>query len=92
MPRYCPLFGMTKCPESSDCAIWTDFGCCLIDKPGIPAEYTDPPAEGVDIYILQIVTTDADPQTEILIIYALESDGTIHLESDISKFTVHKLH
>ena len=88
----CPFYS-TPCPESNNpitgCAIWTHFGCCVIDKPGKGAIYTDGEEDPVDVYIMEIKVNDADLQTEILIVYALASDGTIHLEDDLTKFAVH---
>jgi len=71
--------------------MWTDFGCCLINKPGIMAIYTDGEEDPVDVYILDIKVTDADIQTDKLIIYALASTGAIYLETDLTKFAVHLL-
>lgn len=88
--NYCPFFNRT-CPEDTECALWTHFGCCMIDKPGVPAIYTNGEEDPVDCYIIQIKANDADLQTDFLIIYALITDGTIHLEDDITKFAVHLL-
>lgn len=89
---FCPFYDK-QCPETgtgdAGCAIWTDFGCCMIDKPGTPGIYTDGEEDPVDVYIIEIKVNDADLQTEFLIIYALISDGTILLEDDITKFAVH---
>ena len=90
----CPFYS-TPCPESSDpvtgCAIWTHFGCCMIDKPGMPAIYTDGEAEPVDVFILQMFSEKASVNDGVMIVYALASDGTIALENDITKFVVHLL-
>ncbi|MCK5644243.1 MAG: hypothetical protein KAJ19_25820 [Gammaproteobacteria bacterium] len=89
---FCPFYDL-QCPESSEgvggCAVWTHFGCCMIDKPGKPAIYTDPPADPVDVYIVDIFSANAKAEGDILIIYALVSDGTIHTEDDLSKFAMH---
>ena len=89
--NYCPFFNRI-CPQSSECAIWTAFGCCMIDKPGIPAIYTDGEENPVDCYILQMFSEKAAINDGVMIVYALESDGSIHLEDDITKFVVHQLH
>jgi len=88
---FCPFFPYRDCPEAG-CYLWTDFGCCMIDKPGIPAEYTNPPAEGVDCYIINTFSSNAKDSGDFLILYALASDGSLHFESDITKFTIHQLH
>ena len=92
---FCPFFGL-GCPETKDgpggCSIWTDFGCCMIDKPGIPAVYTDGEEDPVDCYILNTFSEKAAINDGVMIVYALASDNTIHLEDDITKFTVHQLH
>lgn len=90
----CPFFGSKECPESTECYIWTDFGCCIIDKPGTPATFTDtsPPQDPVDVFILRIFSSNAKPSGDIMIVYALASDGSIHLEDDITKFAVHLLY
>ena len=94
---FCPFYNL-QCPETNEgtggCAIWTHFGCCMIDKPGIPAVFTDtsPPADPVDCFIIQIFSGNAKPNGDILVVYALASDGSIHLDDNITKFAVHKLH
>ena len=92
---FCPFYNL-QCPESSEgvggCAIWTHFGCCMIDKPGIPVIYTDGEENPVDCYILQMFSEKAAINDGVMIVYALESDGSIHLEDDITKFVVHQLH
>lgn len=89
---FCPFFS-TPCPESNvppeGCYIWTEFGCCIIDKPGKRAMYTSPPQDPVDVFILEIFSSNAKVSGDILIVYALASDGSIHLEDDITKFMVH---
>lgn len=92
---FCPFFD-TNCPESSSgdtgCAIWTHFGCCMIDKPGTPAVYTDGEQDPVDVFIIQIFSSNAKIAGDTLIVYALASDGTIGLEEDITKFAIHLLY
>lgn len=91
---FCPFYNL-QCPESNEgvtgCYIWTDFGCCIIDKPGLPAIYTDGEAEPVDVFILQMFSEKAAMGDDLLIIYALASDGTIAKEDDLTKFAVHLL-
>ena len=43
--------------------------------------------DGVKVRIVDIKTTDADPNTEILIIYA-DADGVLHFDDDMSNFCV----
>ncbi len=86
---FCP-FAYRECPESG-CYLWTHFGCCMIDKPGKPAIYTDPPNDPVDVYILQMWSEKASINDDILILYALASDGTWHKENDYTKFKSHLL-
>ena len=91
---FCPFYNL-QCPETNEgeagCAIWTDFGCCMIDKPGIPAIYTDGEEDPVDVFILQMFSEKASINEDILIVYALVSDGSIAKSNDISKFKVHLL-
>ncbi len=91
---FCPFYS-TNCPESNEgdtgCKIWTHFGCCIIDKPGIPAIYTDGEEDPVDIFIIQMFCVKVGINDPVLIIYALASDGTIAKSNDITKFKVHLL-
>ncbi len=87
---FCPFYNLT-CPKDFSCAVWTHFGCCMVDKPGTPAIYTDPPNDPVDVYILQIFCGNPKTGAEMRVVYALASDGTIDDESDLSKFAVHLL-
>ena len=87
---FCPFYS-TDCPEDGSCAIWTDFGCCMIDKPGIPAIFTDGEEDPVDVFIINIFSEKAGINDPVLIIYALASDGTMARSNDISKFKVHLL-
>lgn len=95
MASFCPFFGFNVCPEKGPdeggCAVWTDFGCCMIDKPGDPAIYTDPPNDPVDVYVLQKFSEKAAINDGLLILYALASDGTWHLSDDYTKFKSHLL-
>lgn len=85
---FCPFFIFRACPESSDCKCWNGFGCEFIEKPGKPATYTDGEAPPVNVYILQIFSEKAAINDGVMIVYALASDGTIHLEDDYTKFSV----
>ena len=91
---FCPFYNL-QCPKTNEgtagCAIWTHFGCCMIDKPGKPAIYTDGEEDPVDCYIIQMFSEKASINDNVLIVYALVSDGTIHLQDDITKFSVHLL-
>ncbi len=91
---FCPFFS-TNCPESNEggagCKIWTHFGCCMIDKPGTPAIYTDGEEDPVDCYILQMFSEKASANDDVMVVYALASDGSIHKEAGLTKFAVHLL-
>ena len=82
---YCPFYNL-PCPQSIKCAIWTDFGCCIVDKPGKPAVYIGG-AEPVLVFILYIKTKDANP-SQILIIYADRTTGVISTSTTLSDFVV----
>lgn len=88
---FCPFFVFRECPESSGCKLWNGFGCEMIEKPGKPAIYTDPPNGPVNVYILQMFSQKATVNDGVMIVYALASDGTIHLEDDYTKFVLHIL-
>ena len=88
---FCPFFVYRDCPTNDECALHNGFGCEFIEKPGKPAIYTDGEAEPVDVYILQMFSEKAAVSDGVMIVYALASDGTIHLEADITKFAVHIL-
>ena len=94
MAGFCPFFS-TPCPESNSgpegCAIWTDFGCCIIDKPGIPAIYTDGEADPVDVFILGIYSGNAKIDRDILIVFAYKDGGTIDKSNVLSDFAVYVL-
>ncbi len=89
---FCPFYNL-QCPETKEgiggCAIWTDFGCCVIDKPGIPAEYSgvSPP---VDVYILGIFSANAKADGDILIVFSYISDGSIGTSGELSEFIIHE--
>ena len=91
---FCPFFN-TNCPESNEgdsgCAIWTDFGCCIIDKPGIPAVYSGG-AEPIDVFILGIFSANAKADGDILIVYANNETGAISTSDTLSDFAIHLLH
>ena len=83
---YCPFYYKT-CPQSTDCAIWTGYGCCIVDKPGTPAVYSGG-AEPVLVYILDIYSSNAKVSGDILIIYADAVTGVISTSDTLSDFTV----
>ena len=85
---FCPFFVYRDCPGDARCALFNSFGCEMIEKPGKPAVYTDLPNEPVDVYILQILSTKSE---DMLIVYALVSDGTIATETELTKFILHIL-
>jgi len=91
---FCPFFS-TQCPESNEgdegCRIWNGFGCEMIEKAGKPATYTDGEEDPVNVFILQMFSEKASINDDVMIVYALASDGTIHLEDDITKFVMHML-
>lgn len=83
---YCPFYNH-PCPQSNECAIWTDFGCCIVDKPGKPAIYSggeDP----INVYILGIYSSNAKVTGDILIVYADRTTGVISTSDILSDFTV----
>ncbi len=84
---FCPYYNK-ECSEDSSCALWKSYGCDSAYKPGIPAVYTGPPSDPVDVFILQIFSEKAAINDDVLIIYALASDGTIGLDDDSSKFVI----
>jgi len=88
---FCPFFPFRDCPANSECALHNGFGCEFVEKAGKPAIYTDGEEDPVDVLILHLQSSDAKPSGNLLIIYALKSDGSIHLEVDISKFVMHIL-
>lgn len=88
---FCPFFVYRDCPANGECALYNSFGCEMVEKAGKPAIYTDPPNDPVDVLIMWVFSSDAKPTGDILIIYALASDGSIHHESDITKFAMHLL-
>lgn len=88
---FCPFFVFRECPANGECALFNDFGCEMIEKPGKPAVYTDPPNDPVDVFILQMFSEKASVTDDILVVYALVSDGSVHLEDDITKFVLHIL-
>jgi len=88
---FCPFFVYRECPGNEDCALFNSFGCEMIEKAGKPATYTDPPNEPVDVLIIQMFSEKASINDDVMIIYALASDGSIHIEDDITKFTMHIL-
>lgn len=90
---FCPFFVYRDCPANGECALYNSFGCEMVEKAGKPATFTDtsPPQDPVDVLIMEIFSGNAKPAGDILIIYALASDGSIHLEDDITKFTMHIL-
>jgi len=83
---YCPFYNY-PCPQSTECAIWTDYGCCIVDKPGNPAIYSGG-AEPVLVYILGIYSSNAKAQGDILIIYADRTTGVISTSTTLSDFVV----
>ena len=82
---YCPFYNLS-CPQSTECAIWTDFGCCIVDKPGEPAIYSggDDP---VFVYIIYIKVRDVNPN-QIIIIYADATTGVISTSDTLSDFAI----
>ena len=83
---FCPFFS-AECPQDYRCAVWTRFGCCMMDKPGVPAVYTGG-AEPVDVFILHFERRLPAPQQEFDIIYASAETGEIGVEDDMSKFNI----
>ena len=92
---FCPFFS-TNCPKANEgdagCAAWTHFGCTMIEKPGLPAIYTDGEADPVDVFIIQMFSSNAKPAGDFMLLYALASNGEMLLETDLSKFEVHRLY
>ena len=91
---FCPFYNL-QCPQTNEgvggCAIWTDFGCCVIDKPGMPAIYSGGETP-VDVFILGIFSSNAKAAGDILIIYADNETGAISTSDTLSDFAVHLLH
>ena len=85
---FCPFFPYRECPENTHCALYNGYGCEMVEKAGKPAMYADGEGEPVDVLILNF---HVKANNDIMIIYALKSDGSIHFESDITKFTMHIL-
>ena len=83
---YCPFYNY-PCPQSTECAIWTDFGCCIVDKPGKPAVYSGG-AEPVLVYIIDIYSANAKASGDILIIYADATTGVISTSDTLSDFAI----
>lgn len=83
---FCPFYNLS-CPQSTECAIWTDFGCCIVDKPGIPAIYSGatPP---IPVYIVNIFSSNAKSSGDILIVYADAATGTISTSDTLSDFAI----
>ena len=88
---FCPFFVYRDCPGNDDCALFNGYGCEMVEKAGKPAIYTNGEEVPVDVLILQMFSEKATVNDGVLIIYALKSDGSIHLEDDITKFTMHIL-
>ena len=93
---FCPFFS-TQCPETYEgdagCAIWTHFGCCMIDKPGIPCIYTDDDGGEHDCFILSITWTGLPlPLDEPRIVRACGEYGNITVSDDLSRFRAHLMH
>ena len=84
---FCPYYD-SGCPGDSSCAAYKSFGCSACYLPGIPAVFTDPPADPVDVFILQMFSEKAAVNDGVMIAYTLVSDGTIHFDDDISKFVI----
>lgn len=91
---FCPFFS-TQCPETYEgdggCAIWTHFGCCVIEKPGTPAVYTGG-AEPVDVFILHFERRLPAPAQQFDVIYANAETGEISIDDDLSKFVIWIVH
>ena len=88
---FCPFFPYRDCPANEECKLHNGFGCEFIEKVGKPAVYTNGEEEPVDVLILQMFSQKASINDNILVVYTLASDGSIHLEDDITKFTMHIL-
>ncbi len=90
---FCPFYDK-QCPEANDgdagCYIWTDFGCCMIDKPGVPAEYSGV-SPSIDVFILNIFSEKAALGDKLLVVYSRKSDGVIGESDTLSDFAVHNL-
>jgi len=84
---FCPFFLYRECPENTDCEHWNRYGCEHVEKAGKPALYIDG-EEPLDVLILHWHVKAND---NIVVVYALKSDGSIHLEGDITKFKMHIL-
>ncbi len=83
---FCPFYD-SPCPQSNECAIWTDFGCCIVDKPGKTAIYSGG-EEPVNVFILGIYFANAKPAGDILIIYADATTGVISTSDTLSDFKI----
>ncbi len=93
---FCPVFS-AQCPRTyagpTGCEMWAHFGCNLIDKPGIPAIWTDDDGEERDCFILSITMSNMPPPLDKpIIIHACDGQGTIRISDDLSRFRVHLLH
>ena len=83
---FCPVYNLS-CPQSTECAIWTDYGCCLVDKPGIPAIYSGV-TPSIRVYIVNIFSSNAKVSGDILIVYADGTTGEISTSDTLSDFAV----
>ena len=88
---FCPFFVYRDCPGNDNCALFNGYGCEMVEKAGKPAIYTNGGEDPVDVLILHMQSSDAKVSGNFLIVYALKSDGSIYLEDDITKFTMHIL-
>ncbi len=93
---FCPFFS-TKCPKTYEgdegCEMWTHFGCGMIDKPGIPAIWTDDNGNEKDCFILSITMSDMPPPlNKPIIIHACDGHGVLRISDDLSRFRVHLVH
>jgi len=89
---FCPFYNL-ECPEDFSCAIWTKFGCCVHDKPGIcSAQYTSG-GKTVDVHILQVTRTGfPPPRAQHEVVFAYDSDGVLGIDEDLSKFVIYRVH
>ena len=83
---FCPFYSL-QCPGTTACAIWTEYGCCVIDKPGIAAVYNGGETP-VKVFILEIRTDKAGINDPVLIIYCDRDTGVIGKSVTLSDFTI----
>ena len=87
---FCPFYDL-QCPETNEgtagCAVWTSCGCCVIDKPGLPAVYTGG-AEPEDVFIMHIFSANAKIAGDILILYCNRETGVIGSSDTLTDFEI----